>query len=450
MEEKVQKSIVDVSLDRELDLVVAYKKAMQLAELSGLNFTEQTKFATAVSEIGRNALSHAGGGSVAFYISKEGSHYYVEAVVTDTGPGIRDLGALLEKISTQPDGQRTGIYNCKRLSDRFEMSSSEGSGTCVRIGRRLTANHPPINHMILAGWRKHFSQLAPTSPYDELKRQNDLLLKTLEELRLSKAQTQEQLEEIQSLNLGLEQQNARNQQLSNERAQQNELLKKRNEELDEFAHIVSHDLKAPLRNMKALIQLMEKGRMHNPAESMEMMKNQLQKMEVLIENVLTYSRTGHEKLDKTQVNLNKLLEELVAGLSRPQTFSIEIEPDFPIIYAEEILIYQVFSNLIINAIKYNDKEAGHITIGYEPTDSKGNFYYYVEDNGLGIPASKREKVFKLFSVLHKLEGVESTGIGLAIVKKIILEKGGQIWIEDPRLSSEGSRFCFTWPAETIL
>jgi signal transduction histidine kinase len=450
MEEKLQKPIVEVSLDRELDLVVAYKKAMQLAEISGLNFTEQTKFATAVSEIGRNALTHAGGGNASFYITKEGNSYYVEAVISDTGPGIKNLGALLEKISAHPNGQRTGIYNCKRLSDRFEMDSSEGSGTCVRIGRRLAPSHPPINHMILAGWRKHFSQLAPTSPYDELKRQNDLLLKTLEELRLSKAQTQEQLEEIQNLHLELELNYSHIQQLSNERAQQNVLLMKRNEELDEFAHIVSHDLKGPLSNLKALVQLMEKGKARNPAETMGMMNSQLKKMEVLIENVLTYSRTGHEKLEKKPVNMNKLLHELVAGLSRPQNFIIEIEADFPVIYSEEILVYQVFSNLLINAIKYNDKEAGHIKVGYEPSENKGEFYYYVEDNGLGIPADKREKVFKIFTVLHRLKGIESTGIGLAIVKKIILEKGGNIWVEDPKSGTEGSRFCFIWPAEIVL
>ncbi|MBW3544573.1 MAG: ATP-binding protein [Bacteroidetes bacterium] len=448
MEEKLQKPIVEVSLDRELDLVVAYKKAMQLAEISGLNFTEQTKFATAVSEICRNALAHAGGGNVSFYISQEGNSYFIEATVVDEGPGIKNLNAVLDRISAQTDGQRTGIFNCKRLSDRFEMESSEGSGTSVRIGRRLSANHPPINHMILAGWRKHFSQMAPTSPYDELKRQNHLLLKTLEELRISKNQTQEQLEEIQILNKELEINYGHIKQLSADHERQNELLKKRNEELDEFAHIISHDMKGPIRNMKGLVKLLESGKARE--DIYDIIRNQLHKMEELVENVLTYSRAGHERLDKTEVNLNKMLHELVSSLSKPEHFSIEIEPDFPVLYTEEVFIFQIFSNLLINAINYNDKEKGHIVIGYEPSERNGEFYYYVEDNGLGIPADKREKVFKIFTVLHQMEGVDSTGIGLAIVKKIVQEKRGQIWIEDPKLGAAGTRFCFTWPAEIVL
>ncbi len=450
MEEKVQKPIVEVSLDRELDLVVAYKKAMQLAEISGLNFTEQTKFATAVSEICRNALMHAKGGMVSFYIAQEGANFFIEAVVTDKGPGIKNIKSLLERLDLQVDGQRSGIYNCKRLSDRFDMESSEQSGTRVRIGRRLAANHPPINHMILAGWRKHFSQLAPASPYDELKRQNHLLLKTLEELRISKDQTQEQLEQIQSLNKELEKNYQRIRQLSADYARQNELLMKRNEELDEFAHVVSHDLKGPLRNIKGLVQLMEMGRAKSMEETTTMLKGQLQKMESLIENVLTYSRTGHEKIDKSAVNMDVLLHDLVVGLSRPEHFHIEIEPNFPVIFTEEIFIFQIFSNLLINAIKYNDKPDGRAKIGYEPSSISGEFYYYVEDNGLGIPKDKREKVFKIFTVLHQVEGVDSTGIGLAIVKKIIQEKGGQIWIEDSKHWAEGCRFCFTWPAEMVL
>ncbi|WP_224998832.1 ATP-binding protein [Cesiribacter sp. SM1] len=449
MEDKVQKPIIEVSLERELDLVIAYKKAMQLAEISGLNFTEQTKFATAVSEICRNALVHARGGMVGFYISKDGGQYYVEAVVNDAGPGIEKLAELLNRISNLPEGQRTGIYNCKRLSDKFEIDSTEGSGTCVRIGRRLPANHPPINHIILSGWRKHFSQLSPASPYDELKRQNHLLLKTLEELKQSKAQVQEQLEEIQSLNSELEENNSKLTKLSKDYAQQNELLLKRNEELDEFAHIVSHDLKGPIRNLKGLVQLLEQGRGKSQQEIISMFRGQFQKMESLIENILTYSRTGHEEMDKKEVDLNKMLHELTEGLSMPDTFRIEIEQDFPLVYTEEIFIFQVFSNLLINAIKYNDKQEGRVKLGFEQMEN-GELFYYVEDNGLGIPEEKRDKVFKMFAVLHKVEGVDSTGIGLSIVKKIVQEKGGRIWIEDPKHWKEGSRFCFTWPAEIVL
>lgn len=448
MEDKVQKPIIEVSLEREIDLVIAYKKAMQLAEITGMNFTEQTKFATAVSEICRNALTYANDGMASFYIAQDGPVFFVEAIVSDTGPGIDNIEALLSKIEKQTEAQRTGIFNCRRLSDNFVMESDKGKGTCVRIGRRLPANHPAINNKLLAEWRKHFSQLSPASPYDELKRQNHLLLKTLEELKLSKGQVQEQLEEIRSLNSELEQKNEALQKFSAEYARQNELLKKRNKDLDEFAHIVSHDLKGPIYNLQGLLQLQEMRQDSTPVP-VELFKKQFQKMENLIDNILTYSRAGHDEMPKKEVDVHRLLQELTEGLSRPRNFQIEIAPDLPSLFTEEIFVFQVFSNLLINAIKYNDKEEGRIKVGFEQMEN-GRICYYVEDNGRGIPPAKREKVFKMFTVLHKIKGVVSTGIGLSIVKKIVQEKGGEVWIEDSKYWSGGCRFCITWPEDQVI
>lgn len=446
--EKVQKPIVEVSLDRELDLVIAYKKAMQLAEISGLNFTDQTKFATAVSEISRNALVHASKGVVSFFIINEDITYYLQAVITDQGPGIKDLGALLHKLSTQTNGQQTGIVNCKRLSNKFDMDSTVGKGTCVKIARRLPVNHPPINRLILSGWRKHFSQLTPISPYDELKRQNHLLIKILEELRLKDSQTAEQFQEINSLNTELEYNYAKIKELSNEYAKQNQLLLKRNGELDEFAHVLSHDLKSPVQNLKGLVQLIELGKMQDQGEMLSIFKGQLDKMERLIQSILTYSRAGHEQVDKASVDLEKLLTDLNQNMLKPESFQLEIESGLPVLFSEEILLYQVFSNLLSNAVKYNDKEKGRVRVGFDQTE-EGELFYFVEDNGSGIPINKREVVFNMFTILHNKKEVDSTGIGLAIVKKIIHEKGGRVWVEDAVQWENGARFCFTWPAEII-
>jgi signal transduction histidine kinase len=446
--EKVQKPIIEVALDRELDLVSAYKKAIQIAEISGLSFTDQTKFATAVSEVSRNALTHASKGEVAFFIIKEDASYFIQAIITDQGPGIKNLGNLLQKLNSSTNGQQTGIINCKRLSDKFDMDSEAGKGTCVKIARRLPANHPPINQLILSGWRKYFRELAPISPYDELKQQNHLLLKTLEELKVKESQTKEQLQEIHILNNTLEHNYAKIKALSNEYAKQNELLLKRNSELDEFAHILSHDLKSPVHNLKGLVQLIELGRMEDQEKILSIFKGQLGKMENLIESILAYSRAGHEKVNKTSVDLEKLVIDVNQNLVKPEDFQVEIMQDLPVLFTEEILIYQVFSNLLSNAVKYNDKQAGRVKVGFDQTEEDEPFYF-VEDNGSGIPLNKREVVFNMFTILHKKEGVDSTGIGLAIVKKIINERGGRIWIEDTARWETGVRFCFTWPAELL-
>lgn len=446
--EKLQKPIIEVSLDRQLDLVIAYKKAMRLAEISGLNFTDQTKFATAVSEIARNALAYAKHGQATFFVIKLEGHEYVQGVITDQGPGIEDLKGLLKQLSTQPNGQQTGIINCKRLSDKFEIVSDAKSGTQVKIAMRLPIGHPPINRLILSGWRNHFSKLAPISPYDELKRQNHLLLTTLEELKVKEAQAVDQLDKIQVLNSALEENYMKLKELSNEYALQNELLLKRNKELDEFAYIVSHDLKSPVMNLKGLLQLIESGKLLEEEKIMSLFKGQLSKMDYLIECILTYSRAGHEQVDSTRVNLNQLVVRLIDGLVKPDSLVVNIEEKLPELFTEEIFLDQIFSNLISNAIKYNDKENGQVNIGVDQNDH-GDNVYYVEDNGPGIPIKSREAVFNMFTILHKMKDVNSTGIGLAIVKKIVSEKGGKVWIESALSWDTGSKFCFTWPAEVL-
>lgn len=440
--------IIEISLENELDLVLAYKKARQLAEISGLSFVDQTKFITAVSEICRNALTHAGKGKVQFYITKEGAEYYVEAIISDQGPGIKDVEALLNKLSTQSGGQKTGIFNCRKLSDVFDMEAPEEGGTCVRVGRRLPDNHPPISLLILSGWRKHFNESSSISPYDELKKQNQHLLQALDDLKAEKKQTQEQLEEIEALHNELGKNYERIKSLSQEIDDQNQLLKKRNEDLDDFAYVVSHDLKGPVANLQGLLNLMKKGRLTEQEDIIKLFGGQVNKIDLLIKSILNYSRTGYELVEKKEVDLNLLIADIVNDLKRPESFEIEVQNDFPVFFTEEIFITQIFDNLLTNSIKYNDKAAGKVKIGYSTVEEEK--YFYVEDNGPGIPSSKREDIFKMFTVLQKVKGVDSTGVGLAIIKKILSERGGRIWVTDPEFYNTGSRFCFTWPTEVVV
>jgi len=446
--EKLQKAIIEISLERELDLVIAYKKAMQLAEISGLTFTDQTKFATAVSEVSRNALAYAHSGEVILYISKEATSFLLEAVITDQGPGIDNLVTLKQRINTQSNTKPTGLQNCKRLAHKLNIASEKGKGTTVKISMYLPANHPPINNLILSGWRTYFSEAAPISPYDEIKRQNHLLLRTLEDLKVKESQTKEQLKEIQCLNNELENNYIKIKELSKQKAAQNELLIKRNKELDEFAHIVSHDMKAPVQNLKSLAELIQSGKMIDQDKILTIFSRQVNKMENLIDSILAYSMAGHENVAKTNVDLKELIGEVAQSISKPENYNIQLHEEFPPLFTEEVFIYQVFHNLISNAIKYNDKEEGKVRVGFSQ-NGNGTSYYFVEDNGPGIPKDKRELVFNMFTILHKVKNVDSTGIGLAIVKKMILERGGDIWIEDSRAYESGARFCFTWPDDLL-
>jgi signal transduction histidine kinase len=447
-DEKEQNPIIEVTLENELDVVLSYKKARQLAEIAGLSFAGQTKFSTAVSEVCRNALVHARKGMVRFYVTNDGTGYFVEALVSDQGPGIKDLEALYDKFSTDYKGRKTGLMNCRILSEVFEIHNPKEGGTTVRVGKRLPDNHPPINRLILSGWRKHFKDSSSFSPYDEIKKQNKHLLQALDDLKEQKEQTQNQLEKIKVLNDELECNYKKIKSLSEEVEKQNRLLKKRNEELDDFSYVVSHDLKAPVANLQSLLNMLEEGVEIEQEEIKQLLGGQVHKIDLLIKSILNYSRTGHEKVEKKEVDLNLLIAGIVSDLGKPENFEIEIQDNFPIIITEEIFIVQVFDNLLTNSVKYNDKPAGQVKIGYSEVEE--NRLYYVEDNGPGIPSGKRDYVFKMFTVLQKIKGVDSTGVGLAIIKKIINARGGEICVQDAEFFDTGSRFCFTWPAEEVM
>lgn len=227
-------------------------------------------------------------------------------------------------------------------------------------------------------------------------------------------------------------------------------LKKINNELDQFAYVVSHDLKAPLRAINSLAEWIEEdlGENLDPdvKRNLQLLRGRVFRMENLINGILSYSRIGRKELPKQRFSTHKLVNEIADTLNPDKKAQIDVQPNLPELYAEHILLQQVFSNLISNGIKYNDKALPHISIGGVPKDSY--YEFWVQDNGPGIPQEFHHKVFGIFQTMEARDTKESTGIGLAIVKKIIEEKGGTIKLESD--GKNGSRFVFTWPLEAAL
>ena len=222
-------------------------------------------------------------------------------------------------------------------------------------------------------------------------------------------------------------------------------LEKQNRELDQFAYIVSHDLKAPLRAISNLSEWIKEDLGTNLPEdskkNIELLQNRVQRMSALITGILEYSRVGRIKVEQEKVDTNKLLAEIIDTLSPPERFNMNIQPNMPMLKTEKILLQQVFSNLISNAIKYNDKAIGEISVSVKELEV---FYEFtVMDNGHGIAPEHQEKVFDIFQTLESKDKTESTGIGLSIVKKIITEHGCTIRIDSE--IGKGAKFIFTWP-----
>ncbi len=222
-------------------------------------------------------------------------------------------------------------------------------------------------------------------------------------------------------------------------------LERKNADLNQFAYVVSHDLKAPLRGIENVMSWIyeDVGDKLDPQvkQYLEMITGRTKRMENLINGILDFSRVGRNKKPVESVNVHNMLEEIINSMAPPKDFTIEIKPDMPVLITERMYLEQVFANLISNAIKYHDRQNGHIEIG---VNSEDKFYtFYVKDDGPGIEQEYHERIFIIFQTLKERDAFESTGVGLAIVKKIIEDKGGSIWVESE--PGKGATFFFTWP-----
>jgi signal transduction histidine kinase/FixJ family two-component response regulator len=221
-------------------------------------------------------------------------------------------------------------------------------------------------------------------------------------------------------------------------------LEKRNQDLDEFAHIASHDLQAPLRGVSNLTGwLAEDLEGQLSAENqhqIELIQSRILQMSDLINGLLQYALVGRENIDAVDTNLSQLLSGVVDLLAAPGEIQVSFSANLPTIKTQDLLLKQVLSNLIGNAIKYNDKPDGRIEILVEEQD----FFwcFTVLDNGPGISPENHKRIFGVFQTLDNGSAAKGTGIGLAVVRKIVESRGGLVWVESE--IGQGSKFLFTW------
>ena len=227
--------------------------------------------------------------------------------------------------------------------------------------------------------------------------------------------------------------------------QQIELLKSlenQNEQLNDYAHIVSHDLKSPLRNVSALISWTKEDFKNKlgpeSLTNLDLMQAKVEKMDHLIENILKYSSIEIGKISEERVDLHALTEEIISMIYVPAHIEVKIINQLPTISADVTRMQQLFQNLISNAVNYIDKKKGLVEVSVQ--EKTGQYIFSIKDNGCGIPKEYHEKIFKIFS--SATNDKKSTGIGLSIVKKIIDLYEGKIWLTS--IPGEGTVFYFTF------
>ena len=222
-------------------------------------------------------------------------------------------------------------------------------------------------------------------------------------------------------------------------------LEEINEELNQFAYVVSHDLKAPLRAISSLADWLSTDYADKIGdagkEQFRLLRSRVKRMNALVEGILRYSRSARQHEERVFVDLDELVREVCELVSPPPGIEVNIQPGFPSVVCERTRTLQVFENLVSNAAKYMGKATGRIDIGWENTEPFWRFF--VSDTGSGIEEKYFVKVFQIFQTLAARDSYESTGIGLAIVKKNVERAGGRIWVESK--VGEGSRFSFTVP-----
>lgn len=230
--------------------------------------------------------------------------------------------------------------------------------------------------------------------------------------------------------------------------EQNELLKRlkhSNKSLEEYNHVISHDLKAPLNGVALVMKMLGNDYKHlfekepEAQKFMDLVQERIKKLKKLIDEVLASAKEKQIQQNQKSFDSGKLVEEIVDLLGKTDHINVTVKDGLPVIHYKRIHFHQIVQNLLSNAIKYMDKSKGEIEIGCEEEE---DFYkFYVKDNGMGIPEKDLSDIFNPFQTSNVIDEQISTGVGLSVVQKLIFANGGNIWVESKQ--KEGSCFYFT-------
>lgn len=261
------------------------------------------------------------------------------------------------------------------------------------------------------------------------------LLQNLQQRIASQAEVEQKLRE----------QTAAQKLLIQELAKTSDLLKQRNHELEDFAAIASHDLRAPLRGVANLatwiVEELEEILTPDTRQLFDLLQIRLRRMDRLIVDLLEYARSGQQQVQLVAVSVKELLTEIIDSFAVPDEFTLEIGSEMPELMTNRLALQQIFSNLIANAVKHHDRPNGRVQINarWQPDC----YIFEIVDDGPGIEQDDLERIFKVFHTLTPAsENSTNTGIGLAIVKRKVELQGGRVWVDST--VGAGSKFSFTW------
>jgi len=436
--------VLTVRLAREEDVVAARQRARQLAAAFGIDSLGQTRLATAVSEISRNAFRYASGGMVEFAVDDDAGALVI--VVRDSGPGIRDLRTILEGTYKSRSGMGVGIAGTQRLVDRFDIVSTPGRGTVVTLAKTLPRRVLPVMRHDVTRITEELMREQPPAPNAELAEQNHELLTTLAEL----AQRQE---ELGRLNAELQDTNRGVLALYAELDEKAETLQRADAMKSKFLSNMTHEFQTPLNAILALSRLLLErtdGELEPEQEKqVQFIRDAAQNLADLVADLLDLAKVEAGKITMrpssfTVHDLFGGLRGVIRPLQQREGVALLFDSgdDVPTLFTDEGKVAQILRNYLSNALKFT--EHGEIRVS-AAVDADGMVTLQVRDTGIGIALDDQQRLFQEFGqVPNRLQArVRGTGLGLSLSKRLAELLGGTVGVIST--PGEGSTFWLRIP-----
>ena len=437
--------ILRTDIRREQDVVLARQRARQIARLLGLDPLDQSRVATAVSELARNVYQYAGEGRVVFEVTGA-PEPMLQIRISDNGPGIARLQEVLSGRYRSPTGLGLGILGARRLSDSFDIRSEPGAGTAVVVGKRL-GPQTALTPELLGSLSRELAQHRPDDPLAETREQNRELLRSLEEAR-------ERQHEIERLNQELAETNRGVLALYAELDERAQDLARASELKSRFLSNISHELRTPLNailNITTLLLDHTDGPLNGEQD---------RQVRFVRAAATTLSEMVNDLLDIARIEAGRTVVRPVAftaadlfgalrGMFRPLATSDDVQLVFdevghlPPLFTDEGKLSQILRNFIGNALKFTERGEVRVRAAVEG----GMITFAVADTGIGIAPEHQDRIFEEFfqieSVLQRR--VTGAGLGLPLSRRLAELLGGHVGLTSE--PEQGSTFQVTVPIQ---
>jgi signal transduction histidine kinase len=425
-------SLSTVEITSEQDVVVARRRARQIGEILGLEGQDQSRLATAVSEIARNAFEYAGAGSVEFLVVPADSPQMVLVRVSDRGPGIKNLPAILGGQYQSTTGMGLGIVGARRLTDRFEIETIPGKGTRVLLGKRLPRRTQSLTAKSIAQIRSKLENGEHLDPAHEVRDQNRELVRSLEELRQRQIEIERLNQELEETNRGVV---ALYMELD-ERAQDlGRAADLKSRVLSDISHEVRTPLNAILNVSRLLLDRLDGELSTEQEHQVKMIRDSAMTVTDLVSDLLELARMEAGKTVARVATFSAAdLFAALRGMFRPLVTSGAIVLVFddvaslPQLETDEGKLGQILRNLISNALKFTPR--GEVRVSAQ-LQANNSVVFAVADTGVGIADEDQERIFQEFlQIENPLQRLaHGTGLGLPLSRKLAAFLGGELSVE---------------------